>query len=96
MYQKKKNPAKNEVSFVTVKCCEVSGIILDELQILKLETNIYMIVDHYSGCKMATSQIGILSKCSYFINDFYLDTKHQVSLICNANKDIYDANLMPK
>ena len=33
-----------------------------------------------------------IAKCSYFI--LSVDTKHQVLLICNKNKEIYVANLM--
>ena len=62
------------------------------LQIFKLATHT-KIEDRYSGCKLATFRLERMAKCSY---NFYLETKHQVLLICNENKEICVANLMIK
>ena len=62
------------------------------LWILKLATNT-KIENHYSGCKLATFQIGKDDQMFIF---YFVYTKHQVSLICNENKEICVANLMIK
>ena len=60
------------------------------MRILKLATYT-KIEDHYSRCKLATFRIG--KDCQMFIFCFS-NTKHQVLLISNENKEISVANLM--
>ena len=62
----------------------------NNLRILKLATY-KEVEDHYFRCKLATFYIG--KDCQMFIF-YFVYTKHQVSLNCNENKEIYVANLM--
>ena len=54
----------------------------NNLQILKLATYTN-IEDHYSGCKLATFQIG---KVGQMFICYFIYTKHHVLLICNEKK----------
>ena len=66
--EREKISAKNEPSFVTVKCSMAHRNYFrrNNLQILKLAT-CTKIEDHYSRCKLATFRLERIAKCSYFI-----------------------------
>ena len=90
--ERAKYTAKNEPSFVTVKCCDGSwdfflGKIICESSnwqhIQRLKITIL-------GANWQLFRLERIAKCSYFI----LSSQNKVLLICDENKEIYVANLM--
>ena len=91
MYQKKEKTvfAKNEPSFVTIKCCEwLIGIILGNIICESLNWQ------HRLKITILGANWQLLYSIIYMFIFYFVYTKHQVLLICNENKEISVTNLM--